>query len=119
MARELVLIPKVKYQELIKYVKNQEDDASTRSDPRRTETTKTGPDVIKNSENSTVDTDDDDELETENNSSNVTATNVSNKPPRRRNKRRSQKGGKLFVKSTPHQFIRKLQTKRKWKLFKV
>ena len=115
MARELVLIPIMKYKELIT---NINIDRSNSKNDEMAAIEHNSNDVIKKdiNENNKIDLG---EVTKHDNQHEAIENNKEDKPVRKssRVKKKPQKGGKLFMKSTPRQFMQKIHNKRKWQSF--
>lgn len=115
MAKELVLIPKTKYEELL---------SSTNDSKQETNEMKELKSNIKRQSTDGKPTENEKDSEsTDKNSKAIENKNEdSNLKVKRNIKKSVQDGGELYVKSTPHDFmtsINKLKTKKKWLSFKV
>lgn len=112
MARELVLLPKVKYEKLLSSEDKQTSmDKETISHPNDEVLIDKPEDVEKAKRENT---------QTRDVTNAVDAIHDDKSPPTRKSmrKKKSQRGGKLYIETTPIDFLKK-QTKRKWLSFKL
>jgi len=110
MAKELVLIPKIKYEELLS--KSQDDKISENNSDENRKVSK-GDNEENNSDEITKD--DGSIIK----SNDKMLKDQPKKSLRRSMRKNSQHGGKLYIKERPVNFMRAVQTERKWLSFKL
>jgi len=119
MARELILVPKVKYEELLS--KNEKTTDEIRKDDNNGDNKENNGD---NKENNGKEIKKDDNKDGD--STIKSSTKMLNDQPknsfRRSMRKKSQQGGQLYIKKAPVNFMRTVsrkETKRKWLSFKL